>query len=101
VDLPILFTEAGWCSQEGCSVEAWNYYRQDHATAAGLEEQRRNYQAFVDTWRDDSCVGGIIWWEWTEGPGGPSDFGYTPRSKPAENVLRVLFANKRSQLTGR
>ena len=25
VDLPLLFTEAGWCSQEGCSIAPWNY----------------------------------------------------------------------------
>ena len=91
VGKPLLFTEAGWCSQEGCSVEAWNYYRAQVATPAGLEEQRRNYRAFVETWADQPALGGIIWWEWTEDAGGPTDYGYTPRNKPAEAVLQDLF----------
>ena len=84
---PILFTEAGWCSQEGCSVEAWNYYRQEEATPAGLREQRDCYQAFVDAWADEPAVGGIIWWEWSARAAGPADFSYTPKGKPAERVL--------------
>ena len=94
VGKPLLFTEAGWCSQEGCSVEAWNYYRTQVATPAGLEEQRRNYRAFVETWAEQPALGGIIWWEWTEGFGGPTDYGYTPRNKPAEAVLRDLFQQR-------
>jgi hypothetical protein len=88
---PLLFTEAGWCSQEGCSVEAWNYYRHEEATPAGLKEQRDCYQAFVDTWVDHPSVGGILWWEWSATDGGPRDYSYTPKNKPAERVLRDLF----------
>jgi len=91
VGLPILFTEVGWCSQEGCSVEAWNYYRNEKATPAGHEEQRRNYQAFVETWINQPHVVGMIWWEWNDAPGGPDDFSYSPRNKPAERVLRRFF----------
>ncbi len=91
IDRPLLFTEVGWCSQEGCSVEAWNYYRSTTVTPAALEEQRRNYRAFIDTWQDDPAVGGVIWWEWTEEPGGPEDCGYSPRGKPAERELRAFF----------
>jgi hypothetical protein len=91
VGKPLLFTEAGWCSQEGCSVEAWNYYRQEEATEAGRREQRDCYQAFVDTWLDCPKVGGILWWEWTPGNGGDGDYGYSPKNKPAEAVLRELF----------
>lgn len=36
-------------------------------------------------------VGGIIFWEWTIGPGGPGDEGYTPKGKPAEQILRDYF----------
>jgi len=93
VDKPLLFTEAGWCSQEGASVEAWNYYHKQTATAAGLEEQRRLYAAFIQTWRDVPQVGGAIWWEWTDTPGGTDDYNYTPRGKPAEKALRAWFAD--------
>lgn len=94
VGRPIIFTEVGWCSQEGCSVEAWNYYRKEEATPAGHEEQRRNYQAFIDTWGDEPTVAGMIWWEWDDRPGGADDYGYTPRKKPAEAVLREAFNRK-------
>ncbi len=93
---PILFTEAGWCSQEGCSVEAWNYYRQEKATPAGLQEQRDCYQAFVDTWAHHEAVAGILWWEWSATPGGSHDFSYTPKGKPAEQVLRALYQDVRT-----
>ena len=94
VDRPILFTEAGWCSQEGSSIEPWNYYHKEEATAAGHEEQKRNYQAFIDTWGDQKGVVGIVWWEWTEAEGGPNDYSYTPRGKPAEQVLREWFGRR-------
>lgn len=94
VGRPILFTEVGWCSQEGCSIEPWNYYHKEKATAAGHEEQRRNYQAFIDTWADEPEVAGLIWWEWNDAEGGADDFTYTPRGKPAEALLRKLFTER-------
>ena len=99
VGKPLLFTEIGWCSQEGCSVEAWNYYRSSTATPAGLEEQRRNYQAFIETWANEPKVGGMIWWEWTDDEGGETNFGYTPLNKPAERVLRELWQRKAAEAT--
>ena len=33
-----------------------------------------------------------MWWEWDANPGGPGDFGYSPKGKPAEDVLRAWFA---------
>ncbi len=88
---PLLFTEVGWCSQEGASIEPWNYYYKQTATPGGLEEQRRCYRAFMDTWKDTPQVGGVIWWEWNNTPGGPEDFNYTPKGKPAEKELREWF----------
>lgn len=89
---PILFTEVGWCSQEGAAMAPWNYYQNQKATLAGHEEQRRLYEAFLQVWDDSPIVAGAIWWEWSRDPGGDSDFGYTPRNKPAEHELRDWFA---------
>lgn len=94
---PILFTEVGWCSQEGASVEAWNYYHRQEPSEAGLEEQRRLYAAFMQTWDNVPEVGGVLWWEWTESEGGPKDYNYTPRNKPAEKELRHWFAEQRQR----
>lgn len=93
---PLLFTEVGWCSQEGCSVEAWNYYHNEKATLAGHQEQAANYRAFIDTWAGRPEVGGIIWWEWTAAPGGKDDYHYTPRNKPAQELLRRFFNRDRA-----
>lgn len=103
INKPLLFTEVGWASQEGASIEPWNYYRQKTATAAGIEEQRRCYQAFMQTWgplleKQDPrkpVVGGVIWWEFSTATGGPEDFGYTPRGKPAEKELQRWFERMR------
>ena len=91
---PLLFTEVGWASQPGCSIEAWNYYRSKTSSAEGLEEQRRCYEAFARVWADVPRLAGTIWWEWTGQTGGPQDSGYTPRGKPAEEVLRAWFAGQ-------
>lgn len=96
---PLLMTEVGWCSQEGAGTAPWNYYQNQVATLAGHEEQRRLYVAFVRTWADTPELLGAIWWEWDASPGGPEDYGYSPRGKPAEEVLRQFFAGARSPTT--
>lgn len=94
VGKPILLTEVGWCSQEGAASAPWNYYQNQHATPAALEEQRRLYEAFAIAWRATPELMGAIWWEWTDSPGGPGDYDYTPRNKPAEQVLREWLASR-------
>jgi hypothetical protein len=89
---PLLLTEVGWCSQEGAATAPWNYYQNMKPTPGGHEEQRRLYEAFLQVWDDSPGLLGVIWWEWTAEPGGPGDFNYTPKNKPAEQVLRRWFA---------
>ncbi len=98
VNKPILFTEVGWCSQEGAATAPWNYYQNMKATPAGLEEQRRLYEAFMRVWTPDTPgLMGVMWWEWDRSAGGPGDYGYTPRGKPAERLLRQWFAEGRTK----
>jgi hypothetical protein len=94
VGKPLLFTEVGWPSQPGCAVEPWNYYRFQAPSPEGVEEQRRCYQAFTKIWRDVPQLAGTVWWEWTTDAGGPDDFGYSPKGKPAERVLRKWFEHE-------
>ena len=94
INKPILFTEVGWCSQPGASIEAWNYYRHLAPSKAGLEEQKKCYIAFVQTWKNTPGIAGAIWWEWTISGGGPNDYGYTPKGKPALEILKKWFAGK-------
>ena len=91
---PLIFTEVGWCSQVGAAHEGWNYYANQKPSESGLKEQAMLYESFLKTWGSDPDVGGIIWWEWDASPGGPQDYNYTPRGKPAEQILRRWFAGK-------
>ncbi|MEW6198566.1 MAG: hypothetical protein AB1601_07890 [Planctomycetota bacterium] len=88
---PLLLAEVGWCSQEGAAMAPWNYYQNQRATPAALEEQRRLYEAFIRVWNNTPELMGVIWWEWNASAGGPGDYGYTPKNKPAEQVLRRWF----------
>lgn len=99
VKKPIIFTEVGWCSQEGAAHEGWNYYANQKATEAGHREQALLYEAFLRAWDREPGIGGIIWWEWNTSMGGPGDYNYTPRGKPAEEVLRKWFAESAPPLT--
>jgi hypothetical protein len=94
---PLVLTEVGWCSQEGAAKAPWNYYQNMHATPAGHEEQRRLYEAFLRVWEQAPGLGGVIWWEWTVANGGTDDYGYTPKNKPAEAVLRRWFGEQRKR----
>lgn len=94
VHRPIVFTEVGWCSQEGAAREGWNYFANEKATPAGQREQAILYESFMRTWSDVPAVKGIIWWEWDLSGGGPKDYGYTPQGKLAETYLRLWFHNK-------
>jgi hypothetical protein len=93
---PIVMTEVGWCSQLGAATAPWNYYQNMKATPEGHEEQRRLYEAFMRAWDGTQGLAGVIWWEWSGSGGGPSDFGYTPKNKPAEKLLREWFVESRS-----
>lgn len=96
VNKPILFTEIGWCSQEGAAHEGWNYYASEKATEAGHREQAMLYESFIKAWSDEPGIGGFIWWEWDTSQGGKNDYNYTPRGKPAEQILRQWFAEKKA-----
>ncbi len=88
---PVILTEVGWCSQEGAATAPWNYYQNTRASAAGLEEQRRLYEGFVQAWDGSQGLAGVVWWEWTNTAGGAEDFDYTPKGKPAEQLLKNWF----------
>ena len=94
VKKPLIFTEVGWCSQEGAAHEGWNYYANQKATDAGRREQALLYESFMKAWSNEPGVGGVIWWEWDTSAGGSDDYNYTPRDKPAEALLRQWFAGE-------
>ena len=62
----------------------WDYTT---GTARDDGEQRRCYEAAIKTWANTPGLQGVFFWNWF--PDG--DRGYTPRGKPAEQVLRSWY----------
>lgn len=104
VNRPIFFTEVGWASQDGCSIEPWNYYR---SKTMDLLEQQRCMQSFLTTFADEPWAGGILIWKWRDHPGmtGTLDadddarLNYTPFGKPVLADIRAFFASPNPEPT--
>jgi hypothetical protein len=91
---PILLLEAGWCSLDNASYEPWDYTRQE--LNLDLDLQKRLYEGFFASWWGKPQSAGFLMWEWTpESPGGPDDKGYTPRGKPAADVMKAWLSQPR------
>jgi hypothetical protein len=85
---PLLITEIGYPSVAGAAAFPWDHTRRG---PIDLEAQRRAYEAFFAVWMDEPALAGFFVYEWW-GEGGAADPGYTPRGKPALEVLRRWFA---------
>lgn len=89
-DRPVLFTEIGYRSVDYATRHPWKY---DHQPPINLQLQASAYAAFFDAVWTQRWFAGVYWWKWRSSldDGGPSDSDYTPRGKPAENILRRYF----------
>jgi hypothetical protein len=85
-----IFTEVGYPSRKGGAFRPWAY---GDKGAPDVELQRRCYEALRNVWQDDKALAGLYLWNWF-GRGGPDDSGYTPRGKPAEQVLRAWWRRR-------
>lgn len=87
INKPLFITEIGYPTLDGANAYPWDETRQ---VPIDLEEQRRCYEAFTRAFATEASITGIYFWIWF-GPGGPNDSGYSPRGKPAEQVIRSFF----------
>lgn len=90
---PIIFTEIGYSSQDGCASKPWNYYL---STKVDLEEQKLCFEAFIAVWDKHPQLEGVYFYEWW-GEGGKKDYRYTPKGKPAEKVIRQWYKEIRAR----
>ncbi len=90
VKKPFVFTEVGYPSQVGAAREPWN---EGARRTLDLDQQRRAYEAFVRTWNHVSSLKGVYFWNWY-GWGGPRDRSYTPRRKPASQVIAWWYGGR-------
>jgi hypothetical protein len=94
---PIILLEAGWCSLSNSAKDSWDYTQTQ--LPVDLDLQKRLYEAFFESWWGQPKSAGFIMWEWPpDEAGGPTDKGYTPRGKPAADVMKQWFAKPRWQV---
>ncbi|MCK6551967.1 hypothetical protein L6R52_39415 [Myxococcota bacterium] len=84
---PLVITEVGYPSLDGGVAWPWDETR---AARVDQEEQRRGYEAFVESWSGTRWLRGVYFWNWF-GFGGPDDTNYTPRGKPAAAVIERWY----------
>ncbi len=83
----ILFSEAGYTSQQGTATKPWDWTISETTSQA---EQAAAYEALLTSLQDQPWWAGVFWWCWdvplAEHPNDP--LGYTPHGKAAESVVR-------------
>lgn len=85
---PVLLTEVGFRSVRGATVRPWEWPRRDDR-AIDLHLQERAYQAVLEAFWPRDWFYGLYWWKWHSdmSRGGAQNNGFTPRGKPAEEVI--------------
>lgn len=90
---PVLFTEFGYRSVDFTGKEPWDSNRKEGAI--NLEAQVNGLQAIYNQfWKEDWFAGGFVWkWFYNyERVGGEKNNRFTPQNKPAEILLKKLYA---------
>jgi hypothetical protein len=83
---PVVITEIGYRSVRGAAQHPYAFG--DDATL-DLFEQADLYWAAIEATGREDWIAGIYFWNWlAAGGGGEEDTDFTPRWKPAEDVLR-------------
>lgn len=96
---PILFTELGYKSTPDSAIEPWLWpsYDTNLVQKISNETQANCYEAFFQTVWHKKWFAGIHIWQWhTERRrrGDMLNHGFTPRQKPAENIIAKGFGSK-------
>jgi hypothetical protein len=88
---PVIFTEIGFKSVRGTSINPWRWTRREDAV--DMAAQERCYQAVFEVFWNRSWFYGMYWWKWYSDldQGGPDHSGFTPRRKPAEEILAQWY----------
>lgn len=89
---PIVITEVGCQSVKGALAAPWDYRR---GAAPGAEPdlaaQRLYYQAVRALCEAAPWCAGVFWWTWESIPSPYEATDYTPRNKPAAEVVRAWY----------
>jgi len=87
LQIPIVLTEVGYASQNGISMQPWNYLKSQDVD---LNEQEMCFAAFTKVWKNEPGFNGVFFSDWF-GEGGYNDLGYTFKGKPACHIIESWF----------
>jgi hypothetical protein len=94
VKKPIVFTEYGYLSVDGCAYNSWEVEKRIHSVKINQLAQANAIDALFETfWKETWWQGGFLWKWFPEGQGheGYFDRDYTPQGKLAEKILMKWF----------
>lgn len=91
VQKPLIITEIGYPSRSSAARFPWDETRD---APLDLPLQADLYQAFCDSFVAAGLLDGFYFWNWF-GFGGSEDGEYTPRGKPAADVLQTCLVDPR------
>ncbi len=92
--VPILFTEYGYLSVDGCAGKTWELEKKVHSLNINEQAQANALHALYTTfWKEDFWAGGFIWKWFPEGKGheGYIERDYTPQDKKSIQVMETWF----------
>ncbi|MGK0362988.1 MAG: hypothetical protein ACI85O_000027 [Saprospiraceae bacterium] len=94
-DKPVIFTEYGYMSVDGCAGKTWEIEPKVHALAINEQAQANAVQALHEVFsKKEYWAGGFIW-KWfpeMKGHEGYPAKDYTPQGKITEKTLRECFS---------
>ena len=87
---PVVFTEIGYRSADGTNRAPWEW---TSAPPYDPGEQADCYDAAFTAWLPERAwMQGFFWWSWDVPAPTADDTGYTPREKPAGELLRQRYS---------
>ena len=92
---PVLFTEIGYTTRENCAIKPWEW--PDNMANVKIDEiaQAEAYEALIAPLLDEPDFAGFFVWRVYSDPDDVSqeaEWGFSPRGKLAEVVMRDAFA---------
>jgi len=93
---PILFTEFGYMSMEGCAYKAWLLEKEIKECPVNEQAQANALQALLETFGQKEWWAGGFQWKWYADVSSAlskdeAARDYTPQGKMAEDVLKQLY----------
>lgn len=94
VKKPILFTEFGYLTVDGCAWQAWELEKKVRNLPINEQAQANAIDALLQTFWKEPYWAGSFYWKWFPNMQGISDYperDYSPQGKAGEEVLQKWY----------